>query len=427
MGNIKNYLLSIVNKGFIYVFVGQFLNKFVSFFGSIFLVRALTKAEYGILGYYENLFSYFFVFAGLGAMNATVRYVVLGKTSEEKHAYFKYIVCRALVVDFTLVAFILIVNTFYPHPEEFIKYKYLMYLAALALPFNDLTSICTLNERAMFDNRAYAVISFLVSFIIVFVRLVAGYNFELHYIFIFQAITYALCGLVVFCIEKKKYYNISDVIKLPKDEKKIVKNYSFQYMLTNGLWAIFMLNDTYLLGRFNIGPVSLANYKVAYVFPGNISIVAIAIGVFVSPYFVKHESDNAWVKNSIKKVLVASALMVGLFAIAIAVLANPIIRLFYGEAYLNILPLMRFMLIPAFLNATFRYTIANILSSMGKTKYNLVSGIIGVIIQVLLDIILIPKIGVYGTVYSNIVAYVVMSSILFVATYKLYYKEQKLM
>ena len=49
--------------GAFHVIVGSFMTKFASFFGSIFIVRLLTKSEYGILSYYENFMGYFFIFA----------------------------------------------------------------------------------------------------------------------------------------------------------------------------------------------------------------------------------------------------------------------------------------------------------------------------------------------------------------------------
>ena len=58
----------------------------------------------------------------------------------------------------------------------------------------------------------------------------------------------------------------------------------------------FMLNDTFLLGRFLNNPVLIADYKVAYALPGSVALISNAIGIFVAPYFVKNESDKEWVK-----------------------------------------------------------------------------------------------------------------------------------
>lgn len=52
-------------------------------FGSIVIVRLLSKQEYGVLSYIENLYSYAYVIAGLGLSNALLRYVILAKSPEK--------------------------------------------------------------------------------------------------------------------------------------------------------------------------------------------------------------------------------------------------------------------------------------------------------------------------------------------------------
>lgn len=83
MNKIKLFILNIWKKGLIHILTGTFLTKLVSFFGAIFLVRVLSKEDYGILGYLENIYSYVFILAGMGMSNAILRYVVLGKINKK--------------------------------------------------------------------------------------------------------------------------------------------------------------------------------------------------------------------------------------------------------------------------------------------------------------------------------------------------------
>ena len=48
---MKEMLKKIWNKGLPHIFAGSFLTKCISFFGSIVLVRALSKSDYGVLSY----------------------------------------------------------------------------------------------------------------------------------------------------------------------------------------------------------------------------------------------------------------------------------------------------------------------------------------------------------------------------------------
>ena len=93
MNRLKSMLKMIWKKGAIHIFTGSFLNKFVVFFGSIVIVRLLSKTEYGMLGYAENLYSFAYILAGLGISNAIMRYVVLADTMETKKAVFYFSSC----------------------------------------------------------------------------------------------------------------------------------------------------------------------------------------------------------------------------------------------------------------------------------------------------------------------------------------------
>ena len=164
-------------------------------------------------------------------------------------------------------------------------------------------------------------------------------------------------------------------------------------MITNGFWALFMLNDTFLLGMLLNDPSVLADYKVASVLPGNISIFATAIGVFVAPYFTKNEKDKKWVTRNFKKIYLLSAFIVAGVVIIIMILAKPLISIMFGESYLNTVGLMKILLLSAFFNSGLRYTTANILAAMGEIKYNMIISGVGIIVQIILDILFIPNVN----------------------------------
>ena len=85
---------------------------------------------------------------------------------------------------------------------------------------------------------------------------------------------------------------------------------------------------------------------------------------------------------------------------------------------------MRILLIGAFINSGFRYVTANILSAMGKVKSNLVISSIGILLQIALDILLIPRYGAMGVAYSNCLVFTIMAVALFAVFYKTYYRKQ---
>lgn len=411
---IKTKLHLLISGGAIHIVLGSFATKFVAFFGSIFVVRFLTKSDYGVLSYVENIYGYAFIFAGYGMINAILRFMIISPDSKKK-TYYNRIIRNSICFDTILSIFLIIANMFITYPEEFESASRLIPMLAFLIPFQDLVNLLLAYLRAIFKNKLYAYSSFGVSIILIVGRiigaLVLGVNGVVFSRLILN-ILFALIGLIFITRFFVREYGDDP---LSKYEKREMDKYALQYMLTNGLWALFMLNDTFLLAQFVGRPDVLADYKIAYVLPGNISLFATAIGTYVAPLFTKNEKNIAWIKTNFKKTLLVSTTVMLVVCAIISVFADPLIKFLYGEQYLNVIPLMRLLLVAAFLNSAIRYTIANILGAIGKISYNLIVSIGGMVLQIALDCLLIPYYGAYGTAIASIIVYLSMSIVLLIA------------
>lgn len=413
-------ITAIFKKGLVHILAGSFMTKLVSMFGSIFLVRLLSKEEYGVLGYLENIYGYVLVLAGMGMANVVLRYVVLGDTPEKKHGYFRYSMKSAWLWNILLITVAGLIFWFYPHKAEYRSYTWLLAVLFLMLPLQNTTDLLLCNERAMFANRRYAAFSLILSVSIIAAKITTGAIAGIHAVVFGQFTTYAIMATVLFFCTRKRYYQGVQATKLERQERTDVNKYAIQYMITNGLWTIFMLNDTFLLGRF-CDPTVLADYKVAYTIPGCVNIISSAIGVFLAPYFVRHENDFPWVRRRFKLAYGVSAAAIGLVCLLIAVLAKPIVWLLYGTQYLNIIPVMRLLLLAAFFNCGLRYTTANLLAAMGQIKYNMIVSSIGMALQVGINIFVVPRYGAMGIAVTSCFVYLFMAGFLLIAFIRKYF------
>jgi O-antigen/teichoic acid export membrane protein len=408
-------LKTLWKKGAFHIFIGNFATKFVTFFGSIVLAKhLLSKTDYGLLGYMENLCSFAYIFAGLGLSYALLRYSILSDEVEKKFAYYKYAVTRGFAFNVLLIVVMVVFNMFYTHTKGFEEAYKLLPILILALPFQHLISDNQINERAMFNNKRFAFFSVASATCIVLARVFGAYFGAIRGVVIGIVLSNLLFGLFLTFSEYRKYFYKVKAAVLTREEKKVSTSYAVQYMITNGLWAMFMLIDTFLIGRMIADPTVLADYRVAYVFPGNMAIVSGAIGLFVGPYFVKHENDRAWIKKNYVKTFFATAAVVGAVVLLLYICTPLLIRVCYGEQYMNTVSLMRILLVSCFINTGMRYTTANLLASMGQVKYNMYTSALGMATQIVLDIILIPKYGTYGVAFAGIVTYSIMAIILFI-------------
>ncbi len=400
---------------------GNFLNKFAAFFGSIVIVRLLSKADYGGIRYVENLYNFFFLVAGMGISNAVLRFVVLEDDLSEKKSIYRFMSSTALIFNVALVAAGLVINRFYPHKGEFVNYGYLLYIMLLMLPaqyFND--NSLTL-KRAMFDNRRFAYLNFAYAVTVILGKVVGAWKEDL--------LVYVMLGLAIqaaFAVglgiaNHRRYFSGVEAGPVTKEKKKRIITYSLQYMVTNGMWALFMLLDVYLIGNILNDPEAIADYNVAFTWPANISIICQSAGIFINPYFIKNENDPAWIRKNFRMLYGINFLAVLACALIMIIFAKPLIMINGGPKYYNVVPLMRIITLGSLINNGLRYMIANCLAAMGRIKVNMAVSVFGVISLAVLDTLLIPRFHEYGPAYAGIIVHTMMALIMLIAFNRQYH------
>lgn len=407
-------------KGAFHIIFGSFATKFVAFFGSIFVVRLLSKEDYGLVGYVENIYSYAFVIAGLGLANAVLRYVVIAPDNRKK-VFFNYIVKHSIIRNTVISVIIIVINYFIVYPDGFKEAKYLLPILALLLPFQDLDNDVLYSLRALFRNKQYAIISVIVSVSLILGRIIGAIVDGSRGVIVSRVIINASFGILLLLYVTRLFLPVGKE-SLSKTEIREINIYSLQYMITNGLWMIFSLNDVFILGLFCSNPSIVADYKVAYVIPGNISIIANAIAVFISPYFTKNENNLVWIRRNFKTVYLINALILAVVTMGLFLFAEPLIVFLYGEGYKNVVELMRVLLIAAYCNAGLRYITANALAAMGEIKYNMFVSFGGMIAQIILDIIFVQRYQAMGIAAASCIVYFSMAFILLIIFLKKYYR-----
>jgi O-antigen/teichoic acid export membrane protein len=86
------------------------------------------------------------------------------------------------------------------------------------------------------------------------------------------------------------------------------------------------------------------------------------------------------------------------------IVAGRVVLLLFGEAYMDAVPMLRWLLITVlFVNLGLARTA--FLTTMNWTRLHMVSSVLGALINVILNLILIPVYGGMGAVFASVVAY----------------------
>lgn len=418
---IKNKLSILIHKGAVHILAGNFVNKFVNLFGTICLVRILTKSEYGLLGYAENIYGFLYIFVGMGLSNSVLRYVILAQNDLEKKAIYNYVITLGTIFNTGIVVLGLLISSLYTFPSDFADSKELFQIMMFVIPFTYFIEVALSNERAFLNNSAYVYISIISSATIVFSKLMGATLSGVRGVVFYFCIAEIIMSIGLTLYEKRKYYCNINNIKLSKKLKKSIVSYGFQFMLTHSLWSLFLLLDVFLIGNLTGNSIEVAEYKVAYTIPACLSIFSGAVSTFINPYFIKNENNKTWIKKNYILCSLVTLVIVAIISLLIIVFAKYIILLFYGDKYLSTIGLMRVLLIGAIINSGFRAITANILAALGLVKYNLIISFIAICMLIPLDLILIPQFGNMGAAISDICVFSFMAIYLFVIFNRYYH------
>lgn len=417
----NSFIQVCLKKGIVYIFSGSVLIKFISFFSSIVLIRLITKEDYGILASIENLYGYLHLIMGFGLGNAFLRFIVLSNTMQQKLGWYKYLVNAGTKNNIVILVLLFLVSNFFlKNTTTYVNSNYIM-IFCLALPFQYLAEANTLTYRSLQLYRTYGSATVLIVFIVVGIRLIFVYFFGLFGAVVSFTLAYLIISIILIRYTLVKVFKGIEQEKIFDKQKCIAKKYSFHFMITNGIWTLFLLNDIFFLNFFLKDASLVAEYKVASVLPANLSIISQSVAIFITPFFISNENNKGWIKEKFLYLVLLLFISIGIICLLLNIFSVPIIAFLFGENYHNVSKYMELLLVVGFVNSVFRGPMANILSAVGKVKYNLYVSLMGLLLQIVFDIILIPIFGIWGVIFSNLTAYLMMTIVLLIIFNKQYH------
>lgn len=399
-------------QGAFHIIAGSFLTKFSALLASIFIVRVLTKDDYGAVSYIENIYGYLYILIGMGLDISLMRFMIKSETPQKKLAYYRYVLIMGSVINLFLLVIIGLGVWFYQPPQAFAMLKTLVLIYLIATPLQFIVESNLYVYRAMKANQKYAILSFTVSTLTIVTKFFGAVIWKVDGVVYAKLLVYLIIAVVLGQQTYRLYFKGLREDPLTSAEKSALMKYSLQYVLSNGLWQLLTLNDIFLIGILVNDSVALAEYKAAFMLPSNLTLISHSIGIFIAPYFIAHEHDHAWVWKHYKLTLMATAAMVIPVAALFLVVPGWISSLLYGQQYANIAVLLQLITVTSLINTIFRFTTASLYASMGLVKHNLPIAVLGVIVQVILGVLLIGQFGTPGAAYAGILTYTAMSGLL---------------
>lgn len=414
--NIKKFY----ERGLFHIFGSQVINQIVNFAGGILLIRILSKDEFGIYTYAQNIFSIFLLINGFGVQEGLMQFGSRYESEDKKNKLIKYSFKIGLLSNIFLMVLMLFYTCFGTFKIVGAKE---IFILMLFFPFlYTFFGIVQIVLRINLKNKEMSNLVNLNSILMVTGMLIGSYTFNLPGLVLGKYIGYIFCIFISYKYVSKIFKNWSVIKDIDTENKKRMIHFSLTTVVNNGLSQALYIADIFLIGVIVSNQSILATYKIATLIPFALTFIPSSIMIFIYPYFAKNAENKQWILNKyliMMKFLFVLNLLISIFLV---LFSKYIISFIFGNQYLDAVYPFIILSIGYFFAATFRIPSGNIINSLGKIKYNLYSTIISGVLNIILDVVFITKFGSIGAAYATVLIYIISGLIGNIFLFKEIYK-----
>ena len=181
-----------------------------------------------------------------------------------------------------------------------------------------------------------------------------------------------------------------------------MNNYAFICAITNFASIVLTLLDITCLDLVLGDPTVLADYHVAIAIPNACIFIPSSLMMFFYPKLVSAVSTE---KRSglayAKQIAKVSLLVNGVVFLCLLLFAPLIIWTIYGQKYMNVVPLFRILSLHYFVYCI-SDILGNLIAAIKKVKINLVIAVTSGILNICLNLMLIPLFGAVGAAVATV-------------------------
>jgi len=401
-GEIRAFLLTNrrteqkIVKNTLWLGASNIANRLIKLVLMVYAARMLGTSGYGVFSYALGLFVLFEVIADAGINALLAREVSASPEKDHREFIFTSLVIRIFLIAISVTALILIAPLFTKIPEA----VELLPVVALLLAIDALRNFALAINRGKERMELEAVINVATNVAIVTVGLASLFIFASS-----KALTVAYAfgsgiGLLTAAILLRKHFqgiwrsfNKKIVLGMMRD--------AWPFALL-GLSGVIMINtDLVMLGALRstseVGLYSAAQKPIQVLF----SIPAILAAAFF-PAVTRFVNIADQKLRSVMEKTITTTLLLGIpIVFGGAVLAKQIIELLFGGAYVDATLTFQLLLITLLIIFP-SAVIAHAIFAYNRAKNFIGFLILGVIGNVILNIVLIPEYGIVGSAFATI-------------------------
>jgi len=405
------------------VLIASGINKLISLLLSIVIVRILSKEEYGLFSFAFNKVSIIMVFSGFGITSGILQFCSESISLEKKKQYYKFGLVFGVIANLILCLLLFLYGATgsmeMQGSTEYLFYLVMLPLVAFCYEFGN-TVLRTQDHMVEYANSTninsvvFAAVSILLAVLIGVYGYIIGY---------YTSYIIAV-GYIMWVLFSGQGLGIWKSIKIQWLDIKPLLSFSIICMLTNSLSNVLGYIDLEMVGQIIPNAEVLAAYKIGSGIPSQATFITAAIVTAVYPNFAKNQGNYPWLKTNISKLLLGLLVINGIVAAVLFFGAELIIQILYGPEYSDAVLMLKISSVGYLLSSTIRIPFGTLLLSMRKVSFNLVVCAISGVLNVILDLLLIPKYGSMGAVFTSVIV-ILVSGVMSSTRFVMYMKSLK--
>lgn len=408
-------------EGLFHIFGSQVIAQVGGLISSVIVIRQLEKVTYGHYVSASNLYSYLAIFVGLGMASAIMQYCSERVGEQRKNAIYRYSFVVGTWGNLLLVL-ALFGLSFWKRSVGNGEVAYylalmwgLLFMAHFSGYMQTVLRVKLNNKAFAYANMSYTGVLLAGNIILTALFGVPGLIFSRYLAYLVQILIY------VFVLRKERFWGgvLKETTRLERQERRQILSYSLICALTNFASTILVLLDVTCLDLVLGDPTVLADYNVAATIPSACAFVPSCLMMFFYPKLVRalSESKEAGV-SMLKQLSKIYAVVNGFVYLCLALFAPLIIWIIYGQKYMNVIPLFEILSLN-YLFYCVRNLTGNVVAAVKKVKMNLVFSVLSGVLNICLNMTLIPWIGSAGAAIATltVTAFISVLNISYVLRY----------
>lgn len=379
---------------------GKIVNMILSFFVSLATARYLGPDNFGSINYVAAYVSFFSSITSLGLSVIVIKEISMGK-EDDNEVIWTGILMRFLTAVFSTIAVIALVSITDKSDPLLVKIAILESIAILASAFD--TFMYWFQGKLLGKYTSIASVVAYIGMSLYRIYLLANNADILWFAFATSVDTLLLSLILMLCYDRENGFHPKVSVRLGK---RLMKQ-SYHYMIS-GLIAILYSKIDQIMLKQMLDTYSVGLYTAALTIAGLWGMIPSAFIQSVSPILYKNAEENRGMFYKRLRQSYAGIWLLNIcWSLGVSIFSYWVIYLLYGKAYLGARGAL--VIVVWYTGITSIGSLTQVyLATENKNKYVNYFALAGLVTDVVLNALLIPKMGILGAAIATLVTYTVI-------------------